>query len=278
MSINYNWFEKWVLIPLFPLYKTVKANKKLFKDIEELKQLERLKPEDNDKYYMKDYIKLTIENANIFFDKTLEKKKSLEDKAKVNVFGATIAVTLVTGLYKAFLDLSSNGTVAWVKIFLFLLAMYTLIQMILAGLSSIKVLNDIIQQYELFPDDFNLSEDKKLDLIALNTEINLNYNYIRNNFLSSSYGSMRNSLVGLFLLFFLLTIPLPYINSNKKEETKIYDQIISIEKKQTEIIEEISKLKVIQASHSKKVEEIDKISKMEQALSELNQEVNKIKK
>lgn len=278
MSINYNWFEKWVLIPLFPLYKTVKANKKLFKDIEELKQLERLKPEDNDKYYMKDYIKLTIENANIFFDKTLEKKKSLEDKAKVNVFGATIAVTLVTGLYKAFLDLSSNGTVVWVKIFLFLLAMYTLIQMILAGLSSIKVLNDIIQQYELFPDDFNLSEDKKLDLIALNTEINLNYNYIRNNFLSSSYGSMRNSLVGLFLLFFLLTIPLPYINSNKKEETKIYDQIISIEKKQTEIIEEISKLKVIQASHSKKVEEIDKISKMEQALSELNQEVNKIKK
>jgi len=172
MIYKFNSFEKWVVIPLFPLYKTEKANKKIFKDIEELTQQDNLNQNGS---YMGNFTALSVSNARLFLEKALEKKKSLEDKAKTNVFGVTIAVTLVTGLYKALMDWNSMEHPIFYKVVLFLIAFYVLIQMILAGLSSIKIIGDIIIQFEPFPDDINLPENELRDLIALDTEINVKF-------------------------------------------------------------------------------------------------------
>jgi hypothetical protein len=91
--------------------------------------------------------------------------------------------------------------------------------MILAGLSSIKLIGDIIIQYELYPGDTKLPDNELLDLIALDTEINVKYNTIRNNYLSSSYESIKKSLIGLLVLFILTTFPINLfmINNPSKE-------------------------------------------------------------
>lgn len=50
--------------------------------------------------------------------------------------------------------------------------------MILAGLASLKVLGDIISQYELFPNDLSKPNPQQLDIIALDTEINVKLNQL----------------------------------------------------------------------------------------------------
>jgi len=272
---KFNRFEEWIVIPLFPLYKTKKANDRIFKDIEELQQLDRLTPNGS---YMGNYITLSVCDARIFLEKTLDKKKSLEDKAKTNVFGVTIAVTLVTGLSKVLIDWNSLNYPIVFKMILFLIAFYVLIQMILAGLSSIKIIGDIIIQYELFPDDVNLPDNDLLDLIALDTEINVKYNTIRNNYLSSSYESLKKSLIGLLILFIIITFPFNiFVNNNSLQQDKMHTDIINIQHQQMELEKRVELLKDTQITQSSKINDIEKISKIEQQIKVLNQEISEMK-
>lgn len=253
---------------LFPIYEAFNANKKLNADIEELKTLDRLKLERMNSYYMNQYEKLSEDNLLKFLNQTFEKKKSLEDKAKVNVFGITIAVTLITGLYKVLLD---GKTVSLLfNLSISLLALYSIGQMILAGLSSLKVLGDVISQYELFPDDMLLSEEERCHTIALDTEINVKLNTVRNNFISSSYSSMKKSLVGLFVLFFLITIPTITSNSSPSDQiSKSLSQIQETEKKLS--------VKVDFIEHTQTVQDGKTIDNQGEILS-LNKELEKISK
>lgn len=269
MTYKFNCFEKLVVIPLFPLYKTEKANKKLFKDIEFLKQQDKLNPNGS---YMGNYIGLSVSDAKTFLETTLLKKKSLEDKAKTNIFGVTIAVTLVTVLCKVLVDLNSMDYLMCYKMVLFIISLYVLIQMTLAGLSAMKIISDITIQYELFPDDTTLPDNELLDLIALDTEINVKYNAIRNNYLSSSYESIKRSLIGLMFLFMIITFPINVIGDNNPAKDK---DLIKVQHQQMDLEKELTIFKDTQVIYGSKTNE--KLSQIEKQISILIQDVTKIR-
>lgn len=260
---------------IFPFYESSIANKKLWSQIEELKNLDKLKSECMGSYYMNDYEKLSEDDLMKFLNQTIEKKKSLEEKAKTNVFGITIAVTLITGLYKVLLDGNTNSSSELFKYSIALLAFYAIGQMILAGLSSLKVLGDVISQYELFPGDMLLSTDERCDTIALDTEINVKLNIVRNNLISSSYSCMKKSLVGLFILFILITIPTLFNGSTTNQISK---SISKIDEKQEELLEKINYVEHNQMVLDKKgIDNQGEMISLKKELENTNKELNSIK-
>lgn len=194
-----NWF--------FPYYAAHKGNKKILAAIKDIEALDKL-PCHPEPEYMGNYRNLSVAEALVFLDKTLEKKRALEDKAKINIFGVTIAVSLITGLFTVVTDIKSiqfNMVVVY-KIGLLVLALYSVGMMVWAGLISLKVLSNEIMQYELFPNDMRLSKQNKRDVVALVAELNNKTNFVRNNYLSASYDMLKKSLGSVMLLFFFFAL------------------------------------------------------------------------
>ena len=188
---------------LFPLFECRRANKKISKAMQELDR-ENI----NCLVYMAGYDKLSQDDANVFLSKTMENKKTIEDKAKANLFGVTVSITIITGLAKMLFDLNNDvaGYTSW-KIMLCFLAIAALFYMTLAGVLSMKTLGELNIVYELFPEDMALEAQEKLKKTAFQTEKNAKMNTMRNNYIYTSYRNIINSLICLCLLFLLLTVP-----------------------------------------------------------------------
>ena len=268
MTYKFNYFEKLVLIPLFPLYKTENANKKIFNDIQSLKQQNKLSKNGS---YMGNYIGLSLTDAKAYLESTLDKKKNLEERAKSHILGVTIAVTLVTVLCKLLVDLNLMNYLIGYKLVLFIISLYVIVQMALSGLSSMKIISDITIQYELFPDDTNLPDNELLDLIALDTELNVKYNIIRNNYLSSSYESIKKSLIGLVSLFIIMTFP---INAIENDCSLKKNDLIRVEHQQMDLEQEFILFKDEQFTYESITNE--KLSQIEQQVNILIQDVTKM--
>ena len=268
MTYKFNYFEKLVLIPLFPLYKTENANKKIFNDIQSLKQQNKLSKNGS---YMGNYIGLSLIDAKAYLESTLDKKKNLEERAKSHILGVTIAVTLVTVLCKLLVDLNSMNYLIGYKLVLFIISLYVIVQMTLSGLSSMKIISDITVQYELFPDDTNLPDNELLDLIALDTELNVKYNIIRNNYLSSSYESIKKSLIGLVSLFIIMTFP---INATENDYSLKKNDLIRVQHQQMDLEQEFILLNDAQFTYESITNE--KLSQIEQQVNILIQDVTKM--
>jgi hypothetical protein len=268
MTYKFNYFEKLVLIPLFPLYKTENANKKIFNDIQSLKQQNKLSKNGS---YMGNYIGLSLTDAKAYLESTLDKKKNLEERAKSHILGVTIAVTLVTVLCKLLVDLNLMNYLIGYKLVLFIISLYVIVQMALSGLSSMKIISDITIQYELFPDDTNLPDNELLDLIALDTELNVKYNIIRNNYLSSSYESIKKSLIGLVSLFIIMTFP---INAIENDCSLKKNDLIRVQHQQMDLEQEFILFKDEQFTYESITNE--KLSQIEQQVNILIQDVTKM--
>jgi len=268
MTYKFNCFEKLVLIPLFPLYKTENANKKIFNDIQSLKQQNKLSKNGS---YMGNYIGLSLTDAKAYLESTLDKKKNLEERAKNHILGVTIAVTLVTVLCKLLVDLNLMNYLIGYKLVLFIISLYVIVQMTLSGLSSMKIISDITIQYELFPDDTNLPDNELLDLIALDTELNVKYNIIRNNYLSSSYESIKKSLIGLVSLFIIMTFP---INAIENDCSLKKNDLIRVQHQQMDLEQEFILFNDAQFTYESITNE--KLSQIEQQVNILIQDVTKM--
>ena len=72
----------------FPLYDNWKVNKKL---------REKLENEEGILPYIENADKVTVKHLEKEYENTIYTKDKLEDKAKTNVAGITIAVTLIMG-------------------------------------------------------------------------------------------------------------------------------------------------------------------------------------
>lgn len=242
----YKFFKK-ILFVLFPVLDAINGNAKVQQSIDKLRELSRLDSHNNS-YYMRSYQQLSINNALFFLNSTYDKRKSLEDKAKINIFGVTIAMSLIISIYKIFIDIVSFQM--WAKILLFILSTYGISLMIMGGVLSLKLLNDKIMQFELSPEDTSLPNEEKLDLIALATELNVKLNLERNNYLSSSYQSIKNALISLFLFFLFIVISVQFVSTNlqpnRQDIDKISQQVTQITNEQQQIKEEIIKLRMLQ--------------------------------
>jgi len=199
----------------FPFYALRRANKIVDKKIEDLEN------GGLNFSYMLGYEKLTPDIAEKYLIKTFESRKSLEDKAKANVFGVTIAVSMIVGFSQIFANANFHASGFAFKVITISLVFYSLLSVSIGTILSLLVLGKYNRVYDIFPQDVNTKNDKlQLLNIAVNAELNSLYNVKRNNILYSSYGLIINFLVALSISF-LIVIMNPKQQDLKQEVSKL---------------------------------------------------------
>ncbi|MEA4898655.1 MAG: hypothetical protein VB115_10465 [Christensenellaceae bacterium] len=147
-----------------------------------------------------------IETLKERYSDTLRNKDKLEDKAKTNVVGITISITLIMGAANLLSSINSkyeNNILVWASFALFIIAV---LYMISAGILAFRMLMHE-NRIRIMPLDIH--EDGKEDRIELCRCIsdNQKYNTIRNNYVFTSYECIRNAIVLLFIVLALSAIP-----------------------------------------------------------------------
>lgn len=130
------------------------------------------------------------------YNQERERMKGFEEKAKINIVGATLAVTIVLGASNFIEGVVSNQKLA-INFFSVILLIFAAIWMVATAVISIRVITDdnvfyTIQNKSLLGDDKELKLDYDLCI-----EMNRVQNLIRNNGIYTSYVCMRNALVCL---------------------------------------------------------------------------------
>lgn len=155
---------------------------------------------------------------------TFKIKDKLEEKAKTNVVGVTIAITLImgaSGVVNTIYGKFSTQLVNWI---VFGLLSAAVMYMIAAGLLAIKVL---ISDNKMFFVDLQTFADGDQPLrLKYNdcTYLNTHQNTIRNNSIFTSYECIRNALVCLLLILMLVIIPIkPSTNAEKQGQILLND-------------------------------------------------------
>ena len=184
---------------LFPILNCKHANNILSKKI---KSLENQKINFE---YMSGWDALTLDEVQEFYSTSLEQRKSLESKAQISIVGLTITVSLMIGIGGTLLGneaLNSSQLHSWVVAF----GIISLSYFIMSGCMSLEVLGSKNRVYQLFPKEMRLLEREKLEKIAFNTELNVNLNIIRNNYVYCAYRSIIYAVVSLGVMFILFII------------------------------------------------------------------------
>lgn len=139
---------------------------------------------------------------------TFQNKDKLEDKAKTNIIGITISITLIMGASSVLKTISEKYPTLGLQWFSFALLSIAVIYMLAAGIIAIKVLIDENIIYTINLNSFAADE------MVLRTDYdrciwqNRMQNLIRNNSVYTSYECIRNALICLFLILVLSTIPI----------------------------------------------------------------------
>jgi hypothetical protein len=219
----------------FPLILMVSANNNLNKDIETIKK----NVEDDDNYltpYMKVFQNIKKEEAQKLFDKVLTHRKTIEDKAKSNILVVTISVTVILGLSNYFFGLKDKLNSTPVFLILGILFAVCLIYLTIGAILSITTLSagELKETYDLSQEDYEylgkqtdkkIKEKETIFYLSFYSELNIKINLKINNYVSSTYAFLRNSLVTLCIIGVVSC--LLYGFQLKKEngvETKLIEQ------------------------------------------------------
>src|SRR5690606_26370987 len=108
------------------------------------KKIEGIDKKDIPLSYMDGYKKLTLADMDKLISRTLEYKKSLEDKAKTSLFSVSISITLIV----SFIDLLFQ--IEYFRILSLLLVSIAFINLILAGKMAFDVIGNLNVFSELF--------------------------------------------------------------------------------------------------------------------------------
>lgn len=183
----------------FPLYDNWKVNKEL---------REKLENEEGILPYIENADKVTVKHLEKEYENTIYTKDKLEDKAKTNVAGITIAVTLImgaSGLLDTVIKKYPIPELQWAS---FILLSFSIAYLIIAGILSIMVL---IAENVLYTVDLSCIADggeKLKKAYDKSVRQNQSQNLIRNNYIYSSYECIRNALICLFVIFLLSSVPI----------------------------------------------------------------------
>lgn len=142
------------------------------------------------------------------YDETFKTKEKIEDKAKTNIIGISISITLIMGA-SGILSVLNNKylspAVSWVA---FVLIVVSIIYMLTAGILIIRLLTNENEVYMVTLSELASGGEILRDQYGKRISQNQNRNVIRNNYLFTSYECIRNSLVCLFVILILTTIPI----------------------------------------------------------------------
>lgn len=200
-------FFHFIIEQIFPTLFARRANKKLTEKINSNES-------QSDVPYMDNINEVTIEKFRSKYTETFEVKNKFEDKAKTNVIGITIAITIIMGASSFTSLLSSKYPYAilhWISFFVLLAA---IIYLLVSGFEAIRVLFNENSMSTINLADMSTDSIKAKEKYDDCTNRNINRNIIRNNILYSSYICIRNALVCIVVWFVLISIPFGISKSN----------------------------------------------------------------
>lgn len=152
---------------------------------------------------------------NLYND-TLKAKDKIEEKAKTNIIGVSISITLIMGASGMLSALNEKFQISWFAWVAFILMLAAVIYMLFAGILVIRLLTNENEVYTLDLNSFlpgsNSLMRKEYDRCII---LNRYKNIIRNNYLFTSYECIRNSLICLFAILVMTTIPLSTPKGNQ---------------------------------------------------------------
>ncbi len=192
-----NRFIKSVFNCVFPFFDNYKINKKVKKD------------NTNIFSYIENSEKISLKKIEEQYNDSLSDKVKLEDKAKTNIVGITITITLilsVSNILNVIVDKYNSKMITWIAFFL---ALLSVVYMVGAGILAIKVLVNENIAYKI--NIKNLSNDKELrEDFECCISKNRNQNIVRNNNIYTSYECIRNSIICLLIIFIMLSLPISH--------------------------------------------------------------------
>lgn len=213
---------------VFPMLSNCQANAKLRKKIHPKNESgQDIEPEsilssiDNS-----DQIDLDILKGQ--YDETFKTKEKIEDKAKSNIIGISISITLIMGASGILSVLNSKypfPAVSWVA---FVLIVASIIYMLTAGILIIRLLTNENEVYIVTLGELASDAETLRDQYGKRISQNQNKNIIRNNYLFTSYECIRNSLICLFAILILTTIPLDLKNDDINDGALYLSETYSI--------------------------------------------------
>lgn len=185
---------------IFPVIANWKKNKIVQKNLE----MER---GELDEVENKDDVKL--EDLKEMYDDTFRRKDKIEDKAKTNILSVSISITLIMGASGLLSDVKSkfvgHAWIAWTVFILFIIAV---IYMLSAGILVIKMLtNENSMEHILITSLANGGEELRNEY-SICIKKNNYRNFIRNNYVFTSYECIRNALFCLFVVLIVIIIPI----------------------------------------------------------------------
>ncbi len=258
---------------LFPIVRFISANRKINERISSIDKGEYT----NNLLYINDFQKYSYDEIYPFFEKTLETKKTLEDKAKISAVGITIATSIIVGLSGLLLNLNIDiKQLTTFNIILVILCVLVILYMNISGILALLVIGNKNKVYQLFPEDCKLKKEEQAKYLAIYTEQNANLNIIRQNYVYSSFIHLIYSIGILSFIFIIVTF-----NFNGKDNTKI--NLVGLSERVSFIIdtnEEYNK-ETKQTIFTLKTDLSDcksKIQHIEKKINEINIDLEKIKK
>lgn len=158
--------------------------------------------------YIENSDRINLDILKDRYDETFKTKEKIEDKAKTNIIGISISITLImgaSGILSVLNDKYLSPAVSWVA---FVLIVVSIIYMLTAGILIIRLLTNENEVYMVTLSELASGGEILRDQYGKRISQNQNKNVIRNNYLFTSYECIRNSLVCLFVILILTTIPI----------------------------------------------------------------------
>ena len=143
---------------------------------------------------------------NDMLEDNKHRMERLEDKAKVQIVGITIANSIIFGVAGNLKNISHNSTC-----FKWLMYAVLIVSVIYMSSSGLEAINMLINKNYFYYLPYNFSEledDKKRRSYNAIIVKNQLQNTIRNNAISTSYTLMRNAILLLILVFAVWIIPI----------------------------------------------------------------------
>ena len=203
---------------IFPLYANYIANGKVRKRIDNLIKRQNSPDEDTTESVVDE---VDIEVYREMYHDTFKIKDKLEDKAKTNVVGVTIAITLIMGASGVINTIYGKFPIPTIKWIAFGFLSAAVIYMIAAGLLAIRVLITDNKMFFVNLESFATGDQALSQEYNDCIKLNKHQNTMRNNTVFTSYECIRNSLVCLFLILILVSVPIISPTSNEAQERNI---------------------------------------------------------
>lgn len=214
---------------IFPTILSSKSNKKLKK--------QNTNENSGILQYTSNAKKITIDSLKQKYKDTYDAKNKLEDKAKTNIFGITVAITLIMGSIGTLSTIESKYPFEFVKWFSFFVFFVAVIYLLVAGIMAVKVLCDENVMSDISLGSLSKNDEKSKYEYDKCIAKNINQNLIRNNMIYASYACIRNAIICIIIIFVLATVPINFTLRNEKNTIDNYNQSFYYSQNALEILE-----------------------------------------